>query len=106
MAASGRYYYHFYLHSRTPKARSGAFESRPRPKSTMLLIPRLTRELTMPWPSAAKRPTAPSLWLHDWELDQLEYDRSLNYCSAERVREDSVEKVGVTPVPDGSGRHP
>ena len=26
---------------------------------------------------------AMALWLHDWELDQLEYDRSLNYCSAE-----------------------
>ena len=24
-----------------------------------------------------------ALWLHDWELDQLEYDHSLNYCSAE-----------------------
>ena len=26
---------------------------------------------------------AMALWLHDWELDQLEYDHSLNYCSAE-----------------------
>lgn len=26
---------------------------------------------------------AMALWLHDWTLDQLEYDRSLNYCSAE-----------------------
>lgn len=24
-----------------------------------------------------------ALWLHDWAIDQLEYDRSLNYCSAE-----------------------
>ena len=24
-----------------------------------------------------------ALWLHDWTLDQLEYDRSLNWCSAE-----------------------
>lgn len=24
-----------------------------------------------------------SLWLHDWTLDQLEYDHSLNWCSAE-----------------------
>ena len=24
-----------------------------------------------------------ALWLHDWTLDQLEYDRSPNYCSAE-----------------------
>lgn len=24
-----------------------------------------------------------ALWLHDWTIDQLEYDRSLNYCSAE-----------------------
>ncbi len=24
-----------------------------------------------------------ALWLHDWALDQLEYDRSLNWCSAE-----------------------
>lgn len=24
-----------------------------------------------------------ALWLHDWALDQLEYDHSLNYCSAE-----------------------
>ena len=24
-----------------------------------------------------------ALWLHDWVLDQLEYDHSLNYCSAE-----------------------
>lgn len=24
-----------------------------------------------------------ALWLHDWTLDQLEYDHSLNYCSAE-----------------------
>lgn len=23
-----------------------------------------------------------ALWLHDWAMDQLEYDRSLNYCSA------------------------
>lgn len=26
---------------------------------------------------------AMALWLHDWTLDQLEYDRTLNYCSAE-----------------------
>ena len=26
---------------------------------------------------------ARALWLHDWTLDQLEYDHSLNYCSAE-----------------------
>ena len=26
---------------------------------------------------------AMALLLHDWELDQLEYDHSLNYCSAE-----------------------
>ena len=26
---------------------------------------------------------AMALWLHDWTLDQLEYDYSLNYCSAE-----------------------
>lgn len=26
---------------------------------------------------------AMALWLHDWTLDQLEYDRSLNFCSAE-----------------------
>ena len=26
---------------------------------------------------------AMALWLHDWTLDQLEYDRSLNWCSAE-----------------------
>ena len=24
-----------------------------------------------------------ALWLHDWAIDQLDYDRSLNYCSAE-----------------------
>ena len=24
-----------------------------------------------------------ALWLHDWRLDQLEYDHSLNWCSAE-----------------------
>ena len=24
-----------------------------------------------------------ALWLHDWELKQLDYDHSLNYCSAE-----------------------
>lgn len=24
-----------------------------------------------------------ALWLHDWTLDQLDYDHSLNYCSAE-----------------------
>lgn len=24
-----------------------------------------------------------ALWLHDWTLDQLEYDQSLNWCSAE-----------------------
>lgn len=24
-----------------------------------------------------------ALWLHDWTLDQLEYDNSLNWCSAE-----------------------
>ena len=24
-----------------------------------------------------------ALWLHDWTLDQLEYDHSLNWCSAE-----------------------
>ena len=24
-----------------------------------------------------------ALWLHDWELEQLDYDYSLNYCSAE-----------------------
>lgn len=24
-----------------------------------------------------------ALWLHDWTIGQLEYDRSLNYCSAE-----------------------
>lgn len=24
-----------------------------------------------------------ALWLHDWALDQLEYDHSLNWCSAE-----------------------
>lgn len=26
---------------------------------------------------------ARALWLHDWTLDQLEYDHSLNWCSAE-----------------------
>lgn len=26
---------------------------------------------------------AMALWLHDWTLDQLDYDRALNYCSAE-----------------------
>ena len=25
-----------------------------------------------------------ALWLHDWTLDQLEYDHNLNGCSAER----------------------
>lgn len=24
-----------------------------------------------------------ALWLHDWTLDQLEYDHSLNWCSTE-----------------------
>ncbi len=24
-----------------------------------------------------------ALWLHDWTLDRLEYDHSLNWCSAE-----------------------
>lgn len=24
-----------------------------------------------------------ALWLHDWTLDQLEYDHNLNWCSAE-----------------------
>ena len=27
-----------------------------------------------------------ALWLHDWTLDQLEYDHSLNWCSAESGR--------------------
>lgn len=26
---------------------------------------------------------ARALWLHDWTLDQLEYDHNLNWCSAE-----------------------
>lgn len=26
-----------------------------------------------------------ALWLHDWTLDQLEYDHNLNWCSAESV---------------------
>ena len=85
MTASGRYYYRFYLQD----AQSSVWSLRVAAEAEVsdAAHPSVDQIITK---AVAQRRQETSgseydmaLWLHDWTLDQLEYDHNLNWCSAE-----------------------
>lgn len=85
MTASGRYYYRFYLQD----AQSSVWSLRVAAEAEVSddAHPSIDQIITNAV-AQCKQETNGSeydmaLWLHDWTLDQLEYDHSLNWCSAE-----------------------
>ena len=85
MTASGRYYYRFYLQD----AQSSVWSLR---VATEIEVsndahPSVNQIITNAVAQCRQETNGSeydmALWLHDWTLDQLEYDHSLNWCSAE-----------------------
>lgn len=85
MTASGRYYYRFYLQDAQSSVWSLRIaaeievsnDAHPSVNQIITNAVDLCRQET----NGSEYDMA--LWLHDWTLDQLEYDLSLNWCSAE-----------------------
>lgn len=85
MTASGRYYYRFYLQDaqssvwslRVAAEIEVSDDAHPSVNQIITNAVDLCRQQT----NGSEYDMA--LWLHDWTLDQLEYDHSLNWCSAE-----------------------
>ena len=85
MTASGRYYYRFYLQDaqssvwslRVAAEIEVSNDAHPSVNQIITNAVDLCRQET----NGSEYDMA--LWLHDWTLDQLEYDHSLNWCSAE-----------------------
>ena len=85
MTASGRYYYRFYLQD----AQSSVWSLRVAAEIEVSndAHPSVNQIITNAVAQCRQETDGSeydmALWLHDWTLDQLEYDRSLNWCSAE-----------------------
>lgn len=85
MTASGRYYYRFYLQD----AQSSVWSLRVAAEAEVSddAHPSIDQIITNAVAQCRQETNGSeydmALWLHDWTLDQLEYDLSLNWCSAE-----------------------
>lgn len=85
MTASGRYYYRFYLQD----AQSSVWSLRVAAEAEVSddAHPSIDQIITNAVAQCRQETSGSeydmALWLHDWTLDQLEYDLSLNWCSAE-----------------------
>ena len=85
MTASGRYYYRFYLQD----AQSSVWSLRVASEIEVSndAHPSVNQIITNAVAQCRQETDGSeydmALWLHDWTLDQLEYDHSLNWCSAE-----------------------
>ena len=85
MTASGRYYYRFYLQD----AQSSVWSLRVAAEIEVSndARPSVNQIITNAVAQCRQQTNGSeydmALWLHDWTLDQLEYDRNLNWCSAE-----------------------
>ena len=85
MAASGRYYYRFYLQD----AQSSVWSLRVAAEIEVSndAHPSVNQIITNAVTQCRQETNGSeydmALWLHDWTLDQLEYDHNLNWCSAE-----------------------
>ena len=85
MTASGRYYYRFYLQD----AQSSVWSLRVAAEIEVSndAHPSVNQIINNAVAQCRQQTNGSeygmALWLHDWTLDQLEYDHSLNWCSAE-----------------------
>ena len=85
MTASGRYYYRFYLQD----AQSNVWSLRVAAEIEVSndAHPSVNQIITNAVAQCRQQTNGSeydmALWLHDWTLDQLEYDHGLNWCSAE-----------------------
>lgn len=85
MTASGRYYYRFYLQD----AQSSVWSLRVAAEIEVSndAHPSVNQKITNAVAQCRQETNGSeydmALWLHDWTLDQLEYDHNLNWCSAE-----------------------
>ena len=85
MTTSGRYYYRFYLQD----AQSSVWSLRVAAEAEVSddAHPSVNQIIENAVAQCRQETTGSeydmALWLHDWTLDQLEYDHNLNYCSAE-----------------------
>ena len=85
MTASGRYYYRFYLQD----AQSSVWSLRVAAEIEVSndAHPSVNQIITNAVAQCRQETDGSeydmALWLHDWTLDQLEYDHGLNWCSAE-----------------------
>ena len=85
MTASGRYYYRFYLQD----AQSSVWSLRVAAEAEVSddAHPSIDQIITNAVAQCRQETSGSeydmALWLHDWTLDQLEYDHDLNWCSAE-----------------------
>ena len=85
MTASGRYYYRFYLQD----AQSSVWSLRVAAEAEVSddAHPSIDQIITNAVAQCRQETSGSeydmALWLHDWTLDQLEYDLNLNWCSAE-----------------------
>ena len=85
MTASGRYYYRFYLQD----AQSSVWSLRVAAEIEVSndAHPSVNQIITNAVAQCRQETNGSEYdmaqWLHDWTLDQLEYDHSLNWCSAE-----------------------
>lgn len=85
MTASGRYYYRFYLQD----AQSSVWSLRVAAEAEVsdAAHPSVDQIITNAVAQCQQETSGSeydmALWLHDWTLNQLEYDHDLNWCSAE-----------------------
>lgn len=85
MTASGRYYYRFYLQD----AQSSVWSLRVAAETEISddAHPSVDQIIANAVAQCRQETSGSeydmALWLHDWTLDQLEYDHNLNWCSAE-----------------------
>lgn len=85
MTASGRYYYRFYLQD----AQSSVWSLRVAAEAEVsdAAHPSVDQIIKNAVAQCRQKTTGSeydmALWLHDWTLNQLEYDHDLNWCSAE-----------------------
>ena len=85
MTASGRYYYRFYLQDALSSVWSlrVAAEAEVSDDAHPSVDQIITNAVAQCRQETSGSEYDMALWLHDWTLDQLEYDLNLNWCSAE-----------------------
>ena len=85
MTASGRYYYRFYLQDAQSSVWSlhVAAEAEVSDDAHPSVDQIITKAVAQCQQETTGSEYDMALWLHDWTLDQLEYDHDLNWCSAE-----------------------